>query len=82
MSRKRERTTVIVMMIALCFEMMALWLQFDRTLFGRGGAGMELIRDNLEIAPGDLVIRFQAGFALSVIVALGCMLDVKAPPED
>lgn len=82
MSRKRERTAFIVIMIATFFEGMVLWLQFDRTMFGRGGAGLDFIRDSFEMGPGDVVIRLQAGFALSLIFGLGCLLDVKAPPEE
>ena len=69
------------MMIALFFELLSLWIQFDRNTFGRGGWGFDLLRDKFETSPAEVVFRLRAGFELAVLSTLGCLFEAKVSEE-
>lgn len=66
---------------AAFFEMLSLWLQFDRSSFGRGGWGFDLIRDSFEVSPAEVIVRLRAAFELSILVGFGFLFFFRIPEE-
>ena len=79
---KLPKGATAALVLAFAFELLSLWIQFDRGAFGRGGWGSDLFKDQLGTSPAEVVFHLNAGFGLAVLACLGCLFDAKVAEKD
>lgn len=79
---KLPKGATAALVFAIIFELLSLWIQFDRGTFGREGWGFDLFKDKLGTSPAEVVFHLNAGFGLAVLACLGCLFEAKVAEEE